>query len=159
MTPATHDHEPMASLWNRWRAASEGFSEKQHLLRWIGWDPSQPPDDFTPELHTAMIRKVLSSTSNIAIFTITDLFAQTQRFNIPGPMSDSNWTERLTCTVQDFDHIPKINSRIQKIESLIQETGRNNAWSWILDSRCQTIVKDNEENEQAMFIQEIAVRN
>lgn len=107
-TPATHDHEPLASLWNQWKTASWGPGEKANLLRWIGWDPSHPPEEFTSELHGAIARKLLACPSWLVVFMITDLFARAQRFNVPGPASESNWTERVAENVEDFDTIPAV---------------------------------------------------
>ncbi len=109
-TLATHDHEPIASLWHQWQTAPHGPSEKSHLLRWIDWDPANPPQKFTKELHTAIALKLLACPSWLALFMITDLFARTQRFNVPGPSSDSNWTERLEETVAAFDRIEACKS-------------------------------------------------
>jgi 4-alpha-glucanotransferase len=124
VTFATHDHEPMAALWKRWQTAQEGVSEKRHLLQWIGWDPEKQPQEFTPELHAAICKKILQSSSQFAVFMITDLFAETQRFNVPGPMSDSNWTERLPISVAEFSRNPEIVSVMKSIDRLIPESGR-----------------------------------
>ncbi len=120
-TLATHDHEPVAAFWQRWN--SEKSPERQHLLDWIGWKKS-PPTTLTPDLHAAICGKLLSSPSWLVIFMITDLFGQNQRFNVPGPMSDSNWTERLSGTVSELDKNPDIVAKVRAVENLIQETGR-----------------------------------
>ncbi len=123
-TLATHDHEPMAALWKRWETAPEGAAERRHLLNWIGWDSNQPPHEFTGELHAAICRKLLACPSWMAIFMITDLFAQTQRFNVPGPMSESNWTERLAVPVSQWDDSLEIAARARILQQLIHESGR-----------------------------------
>ncbi len=120
-TLATHDHEPVASLWKHWQETEMGEHEKKHLLQWLGEDAAKPPRDFTPDLHVAIVRKLLECPSWLVVFMITDLFAQTQRFNVPGPMSDSNWAERLEMNVRDMDKAPKLAACIRAIEPFLME--------------------------------------
>lgn len=124
ITFATHDHEPAAALWARWQTTPEGANEMRHLLHWIGQDLNPPPKEFTKELHLAICKKLIESPSQLLIMMITDLFAETQRFNIPGPMSNSNWTERLTYNTKDFDKNPDLSSRMKAIEKMIKESNR-----------------------------------
>jgi 4-alpha-glucanotransferase len=124
ITFATHDHEPAAALWKRWQTAPEGPGEMKHLLNWIGKDPNNPPKEFTKELHLAIFKKLTESPSQLLIIMITDLFADSQRFNVPGPMSDSNWTERLTTNAKNFDKNSDLSCRIKEIEKLIKESNR-----------------------------------
>jgi len=115
-TPGTHDHEPLAALWKRWSSSPDHAAERRHLLSWIGWDPDRAPQDLTPELHAAIVRKLLGCSSWLAVLMITDLFAQTARFNQPGPASDSNWSERLSVPVGEFDRDPAIISCLRRLE-------------------------------------------
>ena len=119
-TLATHDHEPMASLWQHWHSSENGRREIEHLMHWIGWQ--HPPHEFTHELHAAICRKLLSSSSWLAIFMITDLFGEIRRFNMPGPMSESNWTERLPIPVSSFDEHPQYRDALARLAPYL---GRN----------------------------------
>lgn len=123
VTWATHDHEPLAALWNRWKTAPEGPHEIRSFLNWIGWKKDAPAE-VTLELHSAMCRKLFAAPSRLAVLMITDLFATSQRYNVPGPMSDSNWTERLELKVSEFDAQPSLLSRVKAIEKLAVESGR-----------------------------------
>lgn len=114
-TYATHDHEPLAACWTRWQTATEGRTEMEHQLRWIGRDPIRPPPELTPELHAALLQKLLLCPVWLAVFMITDLFGWTQRFNVPGPASESNWTERLGVCVADLDRDPQRRAAIAAI--------------------------------------------
>lgn len=118
-TLATHDHEPIASLWKKWNSSPDSKAEMQHLLKWIGWDTNQTPQEYTPALHAAICKKLMSSPSQFVIFMITDLFGESQRFNVPGPMSDSNWTERLNVEVKEFDKIPGLKAWIRNVDQLL----------------------------------------
>jgi 4-alpha-glucanotransferase len=116
-TLATHDHEPMASLWNKWSLENSGEKEKKHLLEWAEiphFDPSRP---FDVELHAAICRKLLASPSRFVIFMITDLFGTTLRFNVPGPMSESNWTERLSLPISQWDTKSEIEAWVDNVEN------------------------------------------
>ena len=55
---------------------------------------------------------------------ITDIFAQEARFNVPGPIAESNWTTRLDQTVFELDQNPQLLGKTQMFERLIRETGR-----------------------------------
>ncbi len=132
VTPATHDHEPLAAYWRQlWHAHENARAKQDHhnayitwlelqrFIAWAGGDVNQVPRDFTPALHESFCRQVLTSNAWLAIFMITDIFAQEARFNVPGPIAESNWTTRLDKTIARLDQRqPQIFAR------LIQETHR-----------------------------------
>jgi 4-alpha-glucanotransferase len=132
VTPATHDHEPLAAHYRQlWRAHEDcrarqdhhgayvTWLELQRFVKWAGGDENNVPREFTPALHEAFCRQVLASPSWLAIFMITDVFAQETRFNVPGPIAESNWTERLEQPVGKlFGAKPEMFAR------LIRESGR-----------------------------------
>lgn len=108
VTPATHDHEPLAALWKKmWQEHEDAKAKQDHhrahvswleLQRfhwWCGGDGQNIPRQFTPPLHEAYCRRVLESNSWLAIFMITDVFAREQRFNVPGSFGAGNWSARL----------------------------------------------------------------
>jgi len=132
VTPATHDHEPLAARWKLLWADHEDarakqdhhrayitWLELQRFVRWAGLDENNAPREFTPELHRAYCRRVLESNSWLAMFMITDVFAQEKRFNVPGPIAESNWTERLDVPVSQLD-----GQKAQEFAQLIRESGR-----------------------------------
>ncbi|MDD2710486.1 MAG: 4-alpha-glucanotransferase [Verrucomicrobiae bacterium] len=123
-TLGTHDHEPVAALWKRWSdpKCQEGAKEKQHLLQWADWKAGQASSELDPALHAAICGKLFASSSWLAVLMITDLFAETTRFNVPGPMSDSNWAERLPLAVTDFDSDPTYRARVQAVEKFLPRT-------------------------------------
>lgn len=138
VTPATHDHEPLAAqwrtLWNEHEDAKAkqdhhrahvSWLELQRFVGWCGWDGHHIPREFVPELHEAYIRRVMTSNSWLAVLMITDVFAQTARFNVPGPMAETNWAERLDRTVSQLDADPGLLAKTQMVERLIRESGRN----------------------------------
>jgi 4-alpha-glucanotransferase len=137
VTPATHDHEPLASQWHRLWAEHEDAKAKQDHHRayvswldlqrfvwWCGWDGNHIPREFTPELHKAYCRRLFDSNSWLAVLMITDVFAQTARFNVPGPMSESNWAERIEKPVSLLDQDESLLVKTEMVERLIREGGR-----------------------------------
>ena len=116
VTPATHDHEPLAAYYRQlWQAHEAARAKQDHhnayitwlelqrFVKWAGGDENNVPREFTPALHETFCRQVLASNAWLAIFMVTDLFAQTMRFNVPGPIAESNWTERLAGPVTALD--------------------------------------------------------
>jgi len=55
---------------------------------------------------------------------ITDLFASTQRFNVPGAVSDANWSERLEGRPADWRKDPELMKRVRRIHALAVAAGR-----------------------------------
>jgi 4-alpha-glucanotransferase len=116
VTPATHDHEPLAARWRLLWADHEDarakqdhhcayitWLELQRFVRWAGLDENDVPREFTSALHEAYSRRTLAANSWLAVFMITDVFAQEKRFNVPGPIAESNWTERLDVPIRHLD--------------------------------------------------------
>jgi len=138
VTPATHDHEPLAAHWRQlWQAHETARAKQDHhnayitwlelqrFVTWAGGDPNQVPREFTPALHEEFCRRVLASNAWLAIFMITDVFAQEIRFNVPGPIAESNWTERLPTTIADLDADPHRRRQTQVLAQLVNETQRH----------------------------------
>jgi 4-alpha-glucanotransferase len=132
VTPATHDHLPLAAhyrqLWQNHEdcrakqdhhGAYVTWLELQRFVKWAGGDENNVPRDFTPALQESFTRQVLASNAWLAIFMITDVLATEARFNVPGPQADSNWTERLPVPVGELD-----GSKAAMFARLIQEAGR-----------------------------------
>ena len=138
VTPATHDHEPLVGHWRKlWQAHETARAKQDHhnayitwlelqrFIIWAGGDPNQVPREFTTALHEAFCRRVLASNAWLAIFMITDVFAQEIRFNVPGPIAESNWTERLPTTIAELDADPHRRYQVQLLAQLVQETHRH----------------------------------
>lgn len=131
-TPATHDHLPLAAYYRQlWQAHEDCRSRQDHhgahvtwlelqrFVKWAGGDENNVPREFTPALHEAFCRQVLAAPSWLAIFMITDVFAEETRFNVPGPIAESNWTERLPVPVAEL-----AGDKAEMFARLIRETGR-----------------------------------
>lgn len=129
--PATHDHAPLAAMWaNYWANVDAGNDvennrrELRHLANFAGLKDEPPPREFSERLHEGITRAVLDSNSWLAVFQITDVLGQTERFNTPGTISAGNWSHRLPQTVKQLDEHPQLLARARRFARLAQESGR-----------------------------------
>jgi 4-alpha-glucanotransferase len=70
------------------------------------------------------MRGLFASESWMAIYMITDLFGTAQRFNVPGAVSDSNWSQRLYRPIAQWRQDPELVSKMESIRDIIHATGR-----------------------------------
>lgn len=129
-TPATHDHPPLAAAWrDLWEAVDQGNNAAQrelgHILKFAGLDGEHPPREFDDRVHAAILRAVLEANSWLAVFMITDLFAQEARFNVPGAVGSGNWTCRMDKTVPELASDPHFLRKTQMFARLIRESHRH----------------------------------
>jgi len=130
--PATHDHTPLALLWQEcWANIDAGQDgehnrlELQRLMAFGGLNSGEePPREFDDRVHEAFMRAVMESNSWLAVFQVQDVFAQTARFNVPGSTSTSNWSARLSQTVKQLDADPKLLAKTKMLSRLAQAAGR-----------------------------------
>lgn len=129
-TLATHDHEPISALWERlWQTYQKGEDarnngsltpENEKESREASWELYRTErfahlDDRTlirpyePAVREGIVHRLFTSNSYLAILMITDLLGIDLRFNVPGPVAESNWSERLPYTVTDLHNLPSLN--------------------------------------------------
>jgi len=134
VTLGTHDHEPIKTYYEglcRWwhgENGHEGWLEVQRLMQFLEIPKDQdPPTEFTPELHKRFIEILLECRPWLAVFMISDLLGQSQRFNEPGIAGDSNWSQRLSLTLADYEHEKPFSQAIQWLDQALSDTGRGAA--------------------------------
>jgi len=139
-TPATHDHDPVAKMWRElWEKvemgkhgqdphalhqSQEAYKELKRWMKYCGADDEEPPHDFNDHIHQLILRGVLTSNSWLAVFMITDVFGTEGRFNVPGAVSEGNWSYRLDKTVSELDNDPHLLHKTQMFAKLVKETHR-----------------------------------
>ena len=137
-TYATHDFEPLRAMWEGWMAkiaAAETGGPETHAARdtawrevralaaWAGFEvPRITP--YTEEVHERLLRALFASQAWMAIYMITDLFGTAQRFNVPGAVSDTNWSQRLEEPVSGWAGDPALTTRMARVREIIRATGR-----------------------------------
>jgi hypothetical protein len=55
---------------------------------------------------------------------ITDLFATAQRFNVPGAVSELNWSQRLQGTPTDWRADAELSAKVSRVRELMDAAGR-----------------------------------
>lgn len=129
-TYATHDHEPLKVMWERWmRAIATGDSgrpedseardiawwEVRRLAAWAGFEVPRIME--FQQVHEPLLRGLLSCNSWITIFMVTDLFGTGQRFNVPGAVADSNWSERIASPVRGWSEHKRLAPLMGRLSS------------------------------------------
>jgi 4-alpha-glucanotransferase len=129
--PSTHDHTPLAGLWQEcWanidagRDAENNRRELQRLMDFAGLNSDDPPREFSDAVHEAFTRAVMKSNSWLAVFQIQDVLGQVERFNTPGSVAETNWTHRLAQTVEQLDADPRLRAKTKLFSRLAKEAGR-----------------------------------
>ncbi len=92
VTTGTHDSETLREWWAviaQWEreAVCRVFPEL-HAFQ-------PPPVEFTAELHQALLRSALNASSDLCVLPWQDVFGEAERINLPGTVSDANWTYRI----------------------------------------------------------------
>ena len=131
-TYATHDHEPLRARWER---NLHTVTEKTSHEHDAAWDEMRKlagfanidlrePQPWSDHLHETFLAALFRSNSWLAVCMITDLFATSQRFNVPGAVAESNWSTRLPFTVQTWRNEPQTAAKMERVRRLLQECGR-----------------------------------
>ncbi len=140
-TYATHDFEPLGALWDGWMAkigAAENGGSETHAARdaawhdvrrlaaWAGFEvPHITP--YNDEVHARLLRALFTSNAWMAIYMITDLFGSSQRFNVPGAISESNWSQRLNEPIHAWGNDAALAAKMARVREIIRATGRARA--------------------------------
>jgi 4-alpha-glucanotransferase len=129
-TYGTHDHQPLRTFyeglvkWWHGEDGHEGWLEIQRLMKFLGADQSNPPQEFSQELHRLLLKVLLETPCWLAVLMITDLLGTDQRFNEPGLSGDYNWSQRLDRELWQYAIDPKFAGKISYFRDLIKQTNR-----------------------------------
>jgi 4-alpha-glucanotransferase len=66
-------------------------------------------------VHEQFLRGLLACNSWIVVFMVTDLFGTTQRFNVPGAVADSNWSERIALPVLEWKEHKALGGLLERL--------------------------------------------
>lgn len=139
-TLSTHDHQPMSSVWDEWWRLVDGDAPAEiagehgpdvlaswelfRTLRMAGMDDRYLIREYEPSVRENIIRQLFRCPSWLVVLTLPDLLGMKTRFNVPGPVADSNWSERLPFTVKEFSTNENWKNFALFAQNVIQETGR-----------------------------------
>lgn len=130
-TYATHDHPPLKVHWDDLVAASASpdqpvrdgaIHSMWELMAFCGHPDIPLPQPFTPEIHHILLRGLFLSNSWLVVHMITDVFGTTERFNVPGSVGSTNWTQRLPQPIEEWDLA--WGKDLENLRTAITETGR-----------------------------------
>jgi 4-alpha-glucanotransferase len=131
-TFATHDHEPIAALWESFRLDAIGATavepedqgksrESIRLMAEFGGiviDPENPPP-FDFSIRWQLLDSLLASRSRYAALMITDLFGFFDRYNKPGTVGKHNWSYRLPFTCPQMRNNPTLRADLERLRHCI----------------------------------------
>lgn len=131
-TFATHDHDPLCVIWDKWmsviRAALDepgrlgaardlAWQESRRLAEWADFDV--PCIMSFEEIHERLLAGLFRCNSWLAAVMITDLLGIGLRFNVPGSVGEGNWSARLPEGWQD-----SFKDKMWRIARLLRDCGR-----------------------------------
>lgn len=133
-TFGTHDHEPMATLWERLRreveagdpGTAEAAGRQLKFLCQFAWlhPEAGPYPPYDARIRRSLLLALFHSQSRLAAFTLTDLFGTEIRFNVPGIAADRNWSARLPMTVAELLGGEVWNEEADWLEEAVRASGR-----------------------------------
>jgi 4-alpha-glucanotransferase len=91
--------------------------EVRRLATWAGFEVPRIMD--FEQVHEALLRGLLACNSWISIFMVTDLFGTSQRFNVPGAVTDSNWSERIERPVKEWASAHALSSLLNRLSDAL----------------------------------------
>lgn len=118
-TLSTHDSETLAGWW---QAYPEDRNQLWHFLGCCG----DAPDTLDPEVHLRLVRMVADGNALFAIFMLQDLLAPfgllngapaDHRINVPGTVSEANWSWRCPVTLKELAGDTALASRLEQLFS------------------------------------------
>ena len=105
-TTGTHDTEALADWYDALPA-----EERADLLRLPGLArlAEAPPERFDERVRDALLELVYRSGSDLVLVPFQDAFGSRERVNVPGQVSDANWSYRLPVTLAELGRRPRLH--------------------------------------------------
>ncbi|MFZ5470360.1 MAG: 4-alpha-glucanotransferase [Myxococcota bacterium] len=121
-TTGTHDTETLAEWWEtvpavEREATARGYPE---LARLTG----APPTNFTPEVHEAMLQAALNARSELCVLPWQDVLGTRERINLPGSMTDANWSYRIDQVVEELLVREETRAAAARLARITEAAGR-----------------------------------
>lgn len=119
-TTGTHDTETLREWWEKapqWErdACARTWPELQGL-------PTSP--EYSPQVHEALLRAALQSSSGLCIIQWQDVFAELERVNFPGTVAATNWSYRMKVSSEELVHREDTARAALWLKKLTQEGNR-----------------------------------
>jgi 4-alpha-glucanotransferase len=120
-TTGTHDTDTLAEWW---AAISE--AERRRLMEAVSFANAADCTSSTLDERTldAILEWVYASPAQLVVTPIQDLFGWNARINLPGSISDANWSWRLPFDLEGSMENPRVCERAARIRAICEKTGR-----------------------------------
>lgn len=133
----THDHAPLKVQWDEQRdiiingeAGSQVWNDARHFITTlldycsIGVTQFDEFPRYDRNFLDALFWTICQSRSRWVAMLITDLLYSGDRINVPGVMSDANWTYRIPVKVSELRGSPEWQWMRDMSKNILNETGR-----------------------------------
>ena len=116
-TTSTHDTETLRGWWE-----TMDIYERKNIWEMISAQKTDGNVPFNRDTQRAILRRVLGANSALALFAWQDLTGELARINVPGLVSDENWTYRTDSTPEQA--AAKYAPELALFRELLAETHR-----------------------------------
>ncbi|HEY0712374.1 MAG TPA: 4-alpha-glucanotransferase, partial [Polyangia bacterium] len=116
-TNGTHDTDSTADWYEALPA-----DDRAHLAKIPGLEGLATEARFTDKVRDLLLAALYRAPSQIVIQPFQDLLGHRERINVPGTVSDTNWSYRMPMTVEALE---KDTATIARLAQLAQEFGRH----------------------------------
>ncbi|MCF8010413.1 MAG: 4-alpha-glucanotransferase [Clostridiales bacterium] len=110
----THDMPPFAAFWPEMNK-----EERNILIKFLyqqGWLTEYTED--TETIFQACLEFLASSSSQLMLINLEDIWLETKPQNIPGTQDENpNWQRKTHYSIETFKKMPKIHNLLQKIHN------------------------------------------
>jgi 4-alpha-glucanotransferase len=120
-TTGTHDTDTLVAWW-----AAISVAERKRLMEAVGRTANLDCAKATLDESTldAILEWLYESPARLVVTPIQDLFAWNTRINLPGTISDANWSWRLPFDLETSLEDPRVCERMARIRVICEKTGR-----------------------------------
>ncbi len=106
---STHDTLPITQWWYE----LEDW-ERERIAKLDGFSVDLPEG----ERELALVKLLFSSASELVLLLAQEILGDKARINLPGTVTDSNWTWRLSRPIEDLRDDPGVGARLDAIREL-----------------------------------------
>lgn len=125
-TTSVHDSSTIREWWNTEKDSAKSFKKAfMEFFTECGIDEDEDSGEFTEKTAKAVLNATASSNSIWCIHPLQDFLylepkywlpdQKNERINIPGEVTEFNWTYRIPCSVEELDQDKNLISQINEI--------------------------------------------
>jgi 4-alpha-glucanotransferase len=122
-TTGTHDTETLVDWWSNATLEERSRVAELPFLASRGLNGATAEcDDATRDL---LLEMLASSSSNLLLLPFQDIFGWRDRINLPGTVTDANWTWQLPWPVDALEDQPQASERAATLAKWMRKYGRS----------------------------------